>query len=88
MASQLFSQAQAQQEREMEEMTDTLKNVCFGYQLSSAVAVVAAAAAAVAVAVAVALQSGGRAHIQDNKEGANNHRSHYLHMSPDTRDAT
>ena len=84
MASQLSSQAHAQQEREMEEMTDTLKNVCFGYQLSSAVAVVAAAA----VAVAVALQSGGRAHIQDNKEGANNHRSHYLHMSPDTRDAT
>ena len=80
MASQLSSQAHAQQEREMEEMTDTLKNVCFGYQLSSAVAV--------AVAAAVALELGGRAHTQDNKEGVNNHRSLYLHMSPDTRDAT
>ena len=83
MASLLSSLAHAEQEREMEETTDTLKNACFGYQLSSAVA-----AAVVVVVVAVALESKGGAHILDNKESTNNHRSHYLHMSLDTRDAT
>ena len=85
MASLLSSLAHAEQEREMEETTDTLKNACFGYQLSSAVA---AAVVVVVVVVAVALESKGGAHILDNKESTNNHRSHYLHMSLDTRDAT
>ena len=73
MASLLSSQAHAQQEREIKETTDTLKNVCCGYQLSSAAAAAVAVAAALAVAVLVALESGGGAHLLDNKESTNNH---------------